>query len=99
MSFSFPVPNGPAAEFAERAAQAKAAVETASENNDYALTQIASSTADAAIKAAAELVAALAGDGSGTAGGNIAGHHSTDATQGSSASVSVSYTPTPPTAS
>jgi len=90
MSFSFSVPGGPAAEFADRAAQAKSALEAQSQANDYMLTQLASETADTAIKAAVELVAAL---GEGDAFGSISGHHATDDTSASSVSVSVTVTP------
>lgn len=92
MSFSFSVPGGPASAFADNAAAAKAALEATNAANDYALTQLASSTADAAIKAASDLVAAL-DDGTGTASASISGHHATDDTSASSASVSVSVTP------
>lgn len=97
MSFSFSVPDGPASEFADRAAKAKADLEALNEANDYTLTQLASSTADAAIKAATDLVAAL-GDGTGTASASIGGHHATDDVSTSSASVSVGYTPAKPAA-
>ncbi|MGN6609989.1 MAG: hypothetical protein ACTHMS_23635 [Jatrophihabitans sp.] len=92
MSFSFAVPSGPASEFADRAAKAKADLEAASAANDYALTQLASDTADAAIKAATEAVAAL---GDGIAAASIGGHHSTDGVTGSSISVNVTVTPAP----
>lgn len=100
MSFNFSVSAGPAAEFTQRATAAKAALEAQYEANDYALTQIASATADAAVKAAAELVAYLAGDSAGTAGvASIAGHHPTpDSSQTASVSISVQFTPATPVA-
>lgn len=92
MSFTLTVPAGPAADFAARAAAAKVALEAQNESNDYMLTQLASLTADAAIKAAAELVAALTSDGAG-ASGSITGHHATDDKTASTVSVSVQVMP------
>jgi hypothetical protein len=95
MSFSFSVATGSAADFADRAAQAKAALETSSEGNDYALTQLASTTADLAIKAASDVVSALAGDDPGaTASASISGHHADDHSA-RTVSVSVNVTPAP----
>lgn len=94
MSFSFSVPAGPASDFAAAAAAAKSQLQSTSEGNDYMLTQYASDTCDAAIKAASDLVNAL-GDGSGTASGSIAGHHANDGVSACTASASVSVTPAP----
>lgn len=95
MSFSFSVPVGPAAEFGDRADKAKADMQTASENNDYQLTQLASDTAEAAIKASVALVDSLGVGNDGTASGTISGHHADNGVSASSASVSVTFTPAP----
>lgn len=95
MSFSFSVPAGPAETFADRASKAKADLEAASESNDYALTQVASDTADAAVKAAIELAQCLGVRG--TASATISGHHSSDGIGQCSATVGVTYTPAPAT--
>lgn len=96
MSFSFSVPTGPVSSFNDRAVAAKAALEATNEANDYMLTQLASDTADAAIKAATDLVDMLDPNGIANSA-SIAGHHSDDGVSASSVSVSVSVSPTPAT--
>jgi hypothetical protein len=94
MSWSFSVPAGPSGEFTDRANQAKATLEAASENNDYGLTQLASGQADEAIKAAqAVITSGVLGDGNVSA--SLAGHHATDDKSASSISIALSCTPVP----
>jgi hypothetical protein len=93
MSFSFSVPATPSADFAAAAQTAKDNYEKASESNDYMLTQLASGLADAAIKAAAELVSDLA-DGNVVA--TLSGHYATDGKSASSVAVGITVTPVAP---